>query len=151
MIIDISIKLPCNAKDAYREVKTLRLLNQVTYPIIKFTPLDIFSPEQALQERPYLMNTKLFGIFPTGIHTMVFSYQSTENFLVMRDNGYSRLCKKWDHKMTFEAQSDGTLYSDYADIRAGLFTPLVWLFAQAFYRYRQRRWYKLSKLGFEYP
>jgi len=103
------------------------------------------------QERPYQMYTKLFGMIPTGIHTMVFSYQSTENYLVMCDNGYSRLCKKWDHKMTFEAKSDDTLYRDYADIRAGLVTPLVWLFAQVFYRHRQRRWYKLSKLGFQYP
>lgn len=31
------------------------------------------------------------------------------------------------------------------EIRAGVLTPLVWLFAQVFFRYRQMRWRSLLK------
>jgi len=33
---------------------------------------------------------------------------------------------------------------------AGILTPCIWLFAQLFYRHRQRRWRQLVKGGFTY-
>jgi hypothetical protein len=36
-------------------------------------------------------------------------------------------------------------YSDEIEVRAGALPPLVWLYAQLFYRYRQRRWRRLER------
>jgi hypothetical protein len=37
--------------------------------------------------------------------------------------------------------------ADRVDIRAGLLTPFIWLFAQGFYRWRQYRWGRLLAQG----
>ena len=50
-----------------------------------------------------------------------------------------------------QALPDGrTRYTDSVEVRAGLLTPLVWAFATAFYRHRQRRWRRLVRRGFRY-
>ena len=47
----------------------------------------------------------------------------------------------WNHSMQVEAISDSRCrYSDRIDVRAGILTPLIWLLASLFYRYRQYRW-----------
>ena len=150
MKLDVSCDLPCELFQARSAVKTLGLLNHVASPIMKFDPVELFSEHEALEARPYVMKMKLFGWLPLGLHTMDFSYIDAEGSFTMRDNGYSALCKKWDHRMTFEASSKGTSYRDYADIQAGILTPLIWFFAQGFYRHRQRRWKKLAQLNFQY-
>jgi hypothetical protein len=52
--------------------------------------------------------------------------------------------------VTFVAAVGGTLYRDQVTIQAGMFTPFIWLFAQLFYRHRQRRWRQLARTGFNY-
>jgi len=51
------------------------------------------------------------------------------------------MVRTWDHEISIRhASATCCFYTDSVDIEAGLLTPLVWLFAQALYRYRQRRW-----------
>jgi transglutaminase-like putative cysteine protease len=45
---------------------------------------------------------------------------------------------------------DGTRYTDTVEVRAGPLTVIVWMFAQAFYRHRQRRWRSLVRHGFRF-
>jgi hypothetical protein len=55
------------------------------------------------------------------------------------------LISVWNHQMAVESKPDGqSVYSDVVEIRAGVFTPLVWLYANIFYRYRQMRWQLLA-------
>jgi len=64
----------------------------------------------------------------------------------LRDNGYSALITTWDHWITVEPDGErGTRYRDEVEVKAGLLTPFVWLFAQVFYRHRQRRWRALAR------
>jgi len=51
---------------------------------------------------------------------------------MLRDNGYSPLITKWDHVITAQEVSGGTLYRDRVTIEAGILTPFVWLFARQF-------------------
>ena len=44
-----------------------------------------------------------------------------------------------------ERKANGTLYADEIEIRAGLLTVFVWLFAHGFYRYRQMRWQRVIR------
>ncbi len=59
--------------------------------------------------------------------------------LVSHESGV--LVDTWDHAIRVEAiDDDRRRYTDALDLRAGAFTPLVWLFAHGFYRYRHWRW-----------
>ncbi len=149
MKLDVSCDLPCELFQARSAVKTLGLLNHVASPIMKFDPVELLSEHESLETRPYVMKTKLFGWLPLGLHTMDFSYIDAEGSFTMRDNGYSALCKKWDHKMSFTTKESGLLYRDRADIRAGALTPFVWLFAFCFYKHRQHRWKRLAIHNFQ--
>ena len=149
MRLEISSNLPCGLQQARAAVKTLGLLNYVAAPIMKFESVELFDEHKALEARPYVMNMKLFGMLPLGLHTMDFSYHDTHNSFLMRDNGSSRLCKKWDHKMRFKEAEEGVNYSDSADIGAGVLTPIVWLFALCFYKHRQRRWKRIANNEFK--
>jgi hypothetical protein len=42
------------------------------------------------------------------------------------------------------------LSRDTVEVRAGVLTPFIWLFAQLFYRHRQRRWRALVARRFAY-
>ena len=61
---------------------------------------------------------------------------------------YNRQVKVWDHSISISTASGRTRYRDTVTIDAGLFTLPVWLFAQVFYRHRQRRWRSLAKRSF---
>ena len=62
---------------------------------------------------------------------------------------YGGLVKRWNHIIKIESLNDKQCsYTDDVEIKAGLVTPVVWLWANAFYRYRQRRWKKLINVGF---
>ena len=54
----------------------------------------------------------------------------------------------WNHRLRVEPVSPRECrYTDRIELKAGLLTPLVWLFVAAFYRYRQMRWRRLTTPG----
>jgi hypothetical protein len=61
--------------------------------------------------------------------------------------------RDWRHRITVDGEGWGsTRYMDEIEVRAGALTPLVWLYANLFYRYRQMRWRRLArKLGAAQP
>ena len=64
--------------------------------------------------------------------------------LVSHEHGGSM--RKWNHAIRIKFSSQSTChYVDDIDIHAGLLTPLVWLYAQVFYCYRQLRWVRLLR------
>ena len=70
---------------------------------------------------------------------------------VLRDDGTGQLATMWDHTIRVEpGLGGGTEYTDIVEVRAGVLTPFVWIFAEVFYRHRQRRWRALVKRGFDY-
>ena len=73
-----------------------------------------------------------------------------ESGFAARDAGHSALIPVWDHLITIEPVAAGVLYRDQVEVRARVLTPFIWLFAQVFYRHRQRRWRKLVASGFDY-
>jgi len=148
MKLDVSCDLPCELAQAKQAVKTLGLLNYVATPVMQFECVDSLEEKTNLEARIYIMKAKLFGFLPLGLHTMEFSYLDSIDQFVMRDNGRSGLCKKWDHIMTFQKREQGVHYRDGADIQAGILTPLIWLFALFFYKHRQRRWKRLAIYNF---
>lgn len=53
----------------------------------------------------------------------------------------------WNHRLSVEPLADGrSRYTDEIEVGAGPLTPLVWILANLFYRYRQSRWHALAKV-----
>ncbi len=149
MQVDISTQLPCNPRDAIEQVKSSRLLLHVAKPLVTFVPIEPSQLPHTWADGTYWVSLRLFGIIPFGKQAVVISYPSSAPF-TLRDNGHSALIQKWDHVITIVPSGDGTLYRDTVAIDAGVLTPFMWLFAQVFYRHRQRRWRQLVKRGFTY-
>jgi hypothetical protein len=70
---------------------------------------------------------------------------------LLRDRGSGDLASIWDHLVTIRAENPTrTRYTDELRVEAGKLTLLVWLWAQLFFRHRQRRWRALVAEGFRY-
>lgn len=94
------------------------------------------------------MRVRLFGFLPFGEQAIVIMFPETITEFAMRDAGYSRFITTWDHLITIRPSRDRVVYCDEVDVRAGVFTPLVWLFAQPLSRHRQLRWRRLAETHF---
>ena len=150
MIVDVSTFLAAEPRQVETQLKQSRLLMHVASPIVKFIPYGATKLPESWEEGTYWLSLRLLGFIPLGKQAVVISYPESRSSFILRDNGHSMLVKKWDHQITIHASGAGTLYRDHVTIEAGLFTVLIWVFAQVFYRHRQRRWRQLVACGFDY-
>lgn len=149
--INISTILLCDFQQIILEVKKPKLLEHVAYPLVKFMPVKLDSFPKTWVDGIYWVNLKLFGILPFGKQAIVISYPAVDkDTFILRDNGYSNLIKTWDHIITIKKHNEKTFYSDSINISAGIFTPIIYLFAFLFYKHRQRRLKKLVRCRFDY-
>jgi hypothetical protein len=150
MLVDVSTVLPCAPEQAIRQVSTSRLHRHVSAPLLRFVPKEPSQLPEVWSEGTYWVSMYLFGFVPFGAQAMVVSFPECREAFCVRDNGHGSYMRKWDHWVMIKPEGEGTLYRDRVTIEAGILTPLVWGFAQIFYRHRQRRWRKLAARSFEY-
>jgi hypothetical protein len=135
-------------------VKSPLLLDFVAAPLIKFIPVGVF-PSQWNANTDYEATMFLFGFIPLGQQSIRIridtSKQIQNQSYVFVDDGQSNLIPKWYHQIELHKNGYQTLYVDTLEIRAGWLTFFVWLFAQVFYWYRQRRWQLLVSMGGKLP
>ena len=137
--------LPCPAEKVWDELQRPALLLEIIRPLIRFVPADGTQfPERWLQGLTVRCKGYLFGILPLGMHTMFAErIDPVTREIQSRETG---LVRRWDHLLRVCSAGDGqTLYSDEIIIEAGWLTVFVWLFAQWFYRHRQRRWRRIAR------
>ncbi len=149
MHVELSTYLPCATSVAIDHVNSPELLVHIAKPLVTFLAIEPPQFPDKWADGTYWVAMRLFGIIPLGRQAVVISHPLADIF-TLRDNGYSALIQKWDHTITISPTVGGTLYRDQVTIQAGMFTPFIWLFAQLFYRHRQRRWRQLAKSGFNY-
>lgn len=88
-----------------------------------------------------------FNIFPGWKHHWRINHID-HNRRIIDSAEYGGLIRRWHHLIRVGSLNDSQcVYTDAIEIDAGLVTPLVWVWASMFYRYRHRRWKKLIKLG----
>ncbi|WP_373741241.1 hypothetical protein [Neisseria sp.] len=148
MKIELHTRLPCTADEAVRQVKKTKLLLHIAAPLIRFAPHRPAILPEHWQPGTYLLDMKLFGILPLGRQAVVISYPQTDGCFTLLDDGHSALVKTWRHRITVTPQQEGCLYRDSVEIDAGILTPAVDLFAERFYRHRQKRWRQLAETRF---
>jgi hypothetical protein len=138
--------LPCSADLAWAAVQTSALLMEVAAPVVTFRPVvgetlpERWPAGQSVRCRMYL-----FGLIPLGtqvVHLERIDPAARE----IQSRESTALVARWDHLVRIRPAADGRCrYSDEVEIEAGWRTPLVWLFALAFYRHRQWRWRRVAR------
>jgi hypothetical protein len=143
----VQTKLPCAADQAWDRVQTLGLLREVCWPLVTLQP---GAGETAIPERwesgaTVSLRPRLFGMIPIG--TRVLHWENIDAAArEMQTREYDPLIRRWDHRIHVEPVDGGSCsYTDDVEIDAGVLTLPVWLFAQLFYRHRQRRWKRVAK------
>ena len=149
MKISRSTDIDLSPEEVWREVQTPDLLKHIAWPLIRFQFVDPATLTNFHDRERFKVSLKLLGIVPLGEQWIVPSIHEDRQGnwpKRLRDNGYSKLVKTWDHWITIMPNdAGGTSYTDEVEIRAGILTPLIWAFAWAFYRHRQRRWRGLAR------
>ena len=140
----------------WAELKTTRLLKHVAAPLLAFDPIDPAPMPAHWGVGRYLVRMRFLGLIPIGRQTIVTSTPHPEDqargMFRLRDNATGDIAKVWDHLIVIEARPDGrTAYRDEVEVKAGVLTLGVWLFAHWFYRHRQARLRRLVRQGFRYP
>lgn len=87
-----------------------------------------------------------FHVVPGWVHEIrVESVDEERRELRTRERG--GFVNVWNHRLKVEALPRGrSRYTDEIEVDAGALTPVVWVFAHLFYRYRQARWRSLAKV-----
>jgi hypothetical protein len=142
---ELKTLLPCSANAAWEAVQRRTLLEHVTHSLLKFMPLGLEALPDRFREGTYELKLYLFGFLPLGRHTIrVVRLDPLRRELLTEESG--TLVKTWNHRIILRTDAQGrTLYSDALSLDAGRLTPVVWVFAQTFYRYRQLRWRALAR------
>jgi hypothetical protein len=153
MRIAISTILDAPVAQAWAAAQKPALFEHVSAPMVGFRPKDPASLPAVWHEGRFLVTMLLGGLLPIGDQWIVIEFEEVDDTAgryVVRDNGHSASIRRWDHRLTLQARPDGrTDYSDVLELEAGLTTAFVWLFAQVFYRHRQKRLRALAARGFE--
>lgn len=141
MLVKVSTTLPCTSAELWRKIIEPASLQFVASPILAFVPQsdgDLSGQWQV--DTPYHLKLYFLKIIPLGRHTIkLVKLDKETNTIISRESGH--LARVWNHTISFHDREPGSLnYTDEIEIKAGWLTPGIWLFAQLFYRHRQRRW-----------
>jgi hypothetical protein len=147
MRVFVQSTLPCDADRAWSEVQTSRVLREICRPLIALRPArgEAALPERWQTEATVRVRPLLFGLVPLG--TRVLHWESIDHDRrEMQTREHDPLIRRWDHRIHVEPLADGACrYTDDVEVNAGVLTLPVWLFAQWFYRHRQRRWARVAR------
>lgn len=125
-------------------VKKSETLLFVTRGLLGFSGSHRF-PSEWVESSTETTRLLFFGFIPAWKHSITFQkIDSRKGVLVTKEGG--GLVPVWNHLIRVSPDHNGTcIYTDDVEVKAGVFTFLVWLYANIFYRYRQYRWRKLLR------
>lgn len=144
MIITRSTVLNVRADVAWEAVKRVETFTFVTRGTNGYRGIEgLPSPMRAGAR--VTLRLVLLGVVPAWTHTLaVESVNDARRELQTREHGGP--IRVWNHLIRVEPLGDTRCrYTDVLDLHAGILTPLVGLYAHAFFVYRQARWRTLAK------
>ena len=143
-IVDLTTHLEASSDSVWAAVKTPAAFRRVTRWLI--TMPVISGRSDAWREGEVVVGwVFLFGVIPFSRHHLyVARIDDATRTMSSREGG--GLVKSWNHDIIVTPTGlESCDYRDRIEIDAGLFTPVVALYARWFYRMRQRRWRRLAK------
>lgn len=133
---------PASRDVVFERLQQLETLQYIAFPYATFTPVDPDDPLVWKKGTDSSYRFRMWGIIPFGIHKISIERFDIEEISSKEGNGFVPV---WNHRIHLKDMGDKTEYTDEVDIDAGWKTLFVWLWANAFYAHRQKRWLKLLK------
>ena len=135
MIVRRTSVFPSGRDVIFQKIRKLETLQYIAKPYATFEPegnsLGIWETGSTSS-----YHFKLFGIIPFGTHTIHIICFEPEKISSHEGNEHVPV---WNHDIMMEIIDDNhTKYTDRVEIGAGWKTVFVWLWANAFYRHRQK-------------
>jgi hypothetical protein len=125
-------------------VKKPDTLRYITKGLLGFRA-DRELPRRYAEGETYRVKLLFFGFVPAWWHEIrIVRLDDADREIRTAEGG--GLVSEWNHRITVDERGPWrSHYTDEIEIRAGPLTPLVWAYAQLFYRYRQMRWRRLAR------
>lgn len=141
MIARISTYFDCNEEELWKRIIEPKSLQFVAAPILRFVPLieGALNGEWVIG-RTYELKLYFLRIIPFGYHHItIVTIDRESNTIVSNESG--TLVPVWHHTIRFGRCGQNKIsYTDEIEIEVGWLKIPIWVFAQLFYRHRQRRW-----------
>ena len=143
-IVDRSTRLEAPADAVWRAVTTPEAFRTVTRGLLA-VPVLRFRSGEWREGETVVGWVFLFGVIPFSRHHLhIERIDGTARVLSSREHG--GLIRTWNHDIVVTPLDETSCtYRDRIELRAGVVTPLIALWARWFYRMRQRRWRALAK------
>ncbi len=142
MIVHKTSVFPVPREAVFQKLQELETLQYIARPYATFEPAGpVASVWTAGSESSFRF--RLFGIIPYGIHTIRVVRVDPGGISSRERNPHVPV---WNHDISLMALDERhTEYTDRVEIHAGWKTCFIWLWANAFYGHRQRKWIMLLK------
>ena len=146
MIARISTYFDCTEEKLWKKIIEPKSLQFVASPILSFKPLvkgDL--DDKWVIGKTYELKLYFLNILPLGRHRIkIVTINRESNTIVSTES--STLVPVWNHTVRLgQCEQNKLIYTDEIEIKAGWLTMATWVFAQLFYRHRQKRWKILLK------
>ena len=140
MIVRKTSVFPASRETVFEKLQKLETLQTIAKPYATFEPMgENMGTWSVGSTSSYRF--RLFGVIPFGIHTIHIVRFDPDGISSREGNGHVPV---WNHDISLIPLDDShTGYTDRVEIRAGWKTFFVWLWANAFYAHRQRKWLRL--------
>ena len=144
MIVQRTSVFPAGQDAVFQKLKQLGTLQTIAAPYASFEPLgDGVCTWEVGSTSTYRF--RLFGCIPFGTHTIHIVRFDPDGISSREGNEHVPV---WNHDIKLRPLDEShTEYTDRVEIHAGWKTPFVWLWAEAFYAHRQRKWVGLLRQG----
>lgn len=144
MLVRVSTRLPAPAGVVWDIAQRTDTLRYVTRGLLGFR-LEGDVPERLAEGETYRMRLLFFGLLPAWRHE-IRVVRLDDAHREIRTEEHGGPVRTWRHRIAVDEEGWGsTRYLDEIEIAAGVATPIVWVYTQLFYRYRQRRWRRLAR------
>jgi ligand-binding SRPBCC domain-containing protein len=145
MMVTVSTELDAPAEVVWSALKRKASFLHVTRGFMGFPDAQEW-PREWRQGDEACTRLRFLHLIPGWEHRVrVVRVDEDERELVSNESGGP--VERWNHVLKVKPISENrSLYTDEIEIRAGLLTPLAWVFAHVLYRYRQMRWRELARV-----
>ena len=144
MIVQRTSVFPAGRDAVFQKLKQLGTLQTIAAPYASFEPVgDGVCTWEVGSTSAYRF--RLFASIPFGTHTINIVRFDPDGISSREGNEHVPV---WNHDIKLRPlDQNRTEYTDRVEIHAGWKTPFVWLWAEAFYAHRQRKWVELLRRG----
>ena len=142
MIVQKTSVFPADRDAVFQRLQKLETLQFIAWPYAAFEPVEGAATQWTVGSVSSY-RFRLFGRIPFGTHTICIVHFDPEGVSSREGNEHVPV---WNHDIRLKPlPGSRTEYTDRVEIRAGWKTPLIWLWANAFYAHRQRKWIRLLR------